>query len=122
MGVLGLGLFSLFSLFSVLADEFRAQGGELGFEKAAVMDGLSEEGDEGAGDMHAASAFAVHVGEDEGGVFSSLGAGLAVGTDAGFADLSEGAFGERPEGFDQGEELVLGFPRHKNLLSIDTLC
>jgi hypothetical protein len=67
------------------------------FQGLAVAEGLAQLRDQLRWHIHTTAAAFVREGKDERGMFVAPGAGRAVGADAGFADLSQGAFDGGPE-------------------------
>jgi hypothetical protein len=75
-------------------------------EGATVTQSLLQLRNHFGGDIHTAAAALVGKGQNIGGVLVAASAGWAVGTDAGFADLSEGTFDGGPELFELAKEIL----------------
>jgi hypothetical protein len=75
------------------------------FQGLAIAQGLAQLRDQLRWHIHTAAAAFVREGKDESGMFVAAAASRAVGPDAGFADLSQGAFDGGPEFFQLAEKV-----------------
>jgi hypothetical protein len=76
------------------------------FQGLAVAQGLAQLRDQLRRHIHTAAAAFVREGKDESRMFVAAGAGRAVGPDAGFADLGQGAFDGGPELLELAEKVL----------------
>ena len=90
----------------MLAQKLRSQLVEELFQGLAVAEGLAQLRDQLRRHIHTTAAAFVREGKDESGMFVAPGASRAVGADAGFADLSQGAFDGRPELLELAEKIL----------------
>ena len=70
------------------------------FDAAPVLDGLAQGRNQGLGHIHGCAASLGTEGKQPGRMLIAPLASRAVFADAGFIDLSQGAFDDRPEGGD----------------------
>ena len=75
-------------------------------EHTTITQSLLQLGNHFDGDIHTAAAALVGKGQNIGGVLVTASAGWAVGTDAGFADLSEGTLDGGPEFFELADKVL----------------
>jgi hypothetical protein len=93
-------------LLTVVAEQFWSQLIKKLFEGSTVTQSLLQVRNQFGGDIHTAAAALVGKGQDVSRVLVAASAGRAVGTDAGFADLSEGTFDGGPEFFELAKEVL----------------
>jgi hypothetical protein len=95
------------TLLAVLAQELRSHLVEQFLQGLAVVEGLLQLRDQLWRHMHTTAAAFVRERKNESRMFVAAGAGRAVGADAGFADLSQGAFDGGPELLESAKKVLM---------------
>src|SRR5512137_686015 len=104
----GSGLRFRTALLTMLLQQPGSEFIEQGLDSPTILQGALEQGNQVLGHIHAAAFAVLGEGEDESRVLLAAGASLTAGSQAGFADLGQGALDGRPELGDVPEKELLG--------------